>query len=73
MLQENDLLVYFFFFHYYGPKQTLVKIRVETQAMCLAQWVVSWRKTVFDLSSSASTSVLLKEYNNKLPLHLKTN
>lgn len=41
MLQENDLLVYFFFFHYYGPKQTLVKIRVETQAMCLAQWVVS--------------------------------
>lgn len=38
--------------------QTLVKIRVETQAMCLAQFVLSCMNTLLDRSSSVSTSVL---------------
>lgn len=38
--------------------QTLVKMRVETQAMCLAQLVLSCMNTLLDLSSSVSTSVL---------------
>lgn len=44
--------------------QTLVKIRVETQAMCLAQLVLSCMNTLLDLSSSVSTSVLWKRTRN---------
>lgn len=40
---------------------TLVNISVETQAMCLAQLVVSCMNTLLDLSSSESTSVLWKQ------------
>jgi len=44
--------------------RTLVKIRVETQAMCLAQFVLSCMNTLLDLSSSVSTSVLWKQTFN---------
>ena len=46
---------------FYKP---LLKIRVETQATCLAQLVLSCMNTLLDLSSSVSTSVLWKRTRN---------